>query len=456
MEAVTMGRQVAQGALFYSFQLGEHVPTGHLLRRIDKVIDFGFVRAKLASSYSDTGRPSIDPELMLRMLLIGYLFGIRSERRLCEEVHLNLAYRWFCSLDLIDPVPDHSTFSKNRHGRFRENDLHRMLFEEVVVRCAIAGLVQGKETAVDGSVIEADESYEKKLDGKTAADEFRAFERRMRQNVTRPVREYLDALDAAAPPQPDEPEIKDPKQVSPTDPQSGFSQKGGYGRYAYSINPLLDTETHLILDVEATPARFAAEVGATKVLIERLQGQRGIVPTHLAADKAYGSAPLLDWLFKRGITPHIPVIERRNQTDDMFTRDDFRFDPDQNLYHCPGGKIVPYKGMSYAAGVMKYRTRPGTCSDCVLKPKCTTSSMRSVTRLVNEDARDKVRAMADTEPYIRSRRLRKRIERVFGHLKRNLRLDRLKLRGLKGAKEEFLMAASAYNLQLLARRTALA
>lgn len=119
-----MGRQVAQGALFYGFQLDDHVPAGHLLRRIDGLLDFGFVREALAASYSTSGRPSIDPELMLRMLLIGYLFGIRSERRLCEEVHLNLAYRWFCRLDLADRVPDHSTFSKNRHGRFRACDLH--------------------------------------------------------------------------------------------------------------------------------------------------------------------------------------------------------------------------------------------------------------------------------------------------------------------------------------------
>jgi transposase len=454
MEAAMMGRQVAQGALFYSFQLNDHVPVDHLLRRIDRVIDFSFVRTKLASSYSHTGRPSIDPELMLRMLLIGYLFGIRSERRLCEEVHLNLAYRWFCSLDLTDPVPDHSTFSKNRHGRFREHDLHRMLFEEVVARCAVAGLVHGHDTAVDGSIIDADATHEKKLDGKTAADEFRAYERRMRQSVARPVREYLDALDEAAPRARDEPVIEDPKQVSPVDPLSGFSQKGGYGRYAYTINPLIDTATDCILDVEATPARFAAEVSATKVLITRLKDQRGVVPTHLAADKAYGSAPLLDWLFRRGITPHIPVIERRNQTHGLFTRDDFRFDPEQNLYLCPAGKTVPYKGMAHAAGVMIYRTRPRVCTGCALKPRCTKAPTRTVTRLLHEDARDKVRAMADTEPFIRSRRLRKRIERVFAHLKRNFRLDRLKLRGLKGAREEVLMAASAYNLQLLARRTA--
>ena len=223
-----MGRQVAQGALFYGFRLDDHVPADHLLRRIDELLDFGFVREALAASYSTSGRPSIDPELMLRMLLVGYLFGIRSERRLCEEVHLNLAYRWFCRLDLADRVPDHSTFSKNRHGRFRACDLHRLLFEQVVARCAAAGLVAGRNVAVDGSTIMADASREKKLKGADAADELRGMER-----ISRPVAEYLAALDAALPPDLDEPAPVDPTSISPTDPQAALTCKHGPARYAY-------------------------------------------------------------------------------------------------------------------------------------------------------------------------------------------------------------------------------
>ncbi len=128
-------RQVAQGALFYEFSIEDHVPRGHILRAIDRFVDLTGIRQHLVPYYSSTGRPSVDPELMIRMLLVGYVMGIRSERRLCEEVHLNLAYRWFCRLDLTDPVPDHSTFSKNRHGRFRDSDLLRHLFETVVARC---------------------------------------------------------------------------------------------------------------------------------------------------------------------------------------------------------------------------------------------------------------------------------------------------------------------------------
>jgi transposase len=149
-------RQEAQGALFYEFSLEEHVPADHLLRSIDRFVDLSGIRTHLASFYSSTGRPSVDPELMIRMLLVGYCLGIRSERRLCEEVYLNLAYRWFCRLDLADRVPDHSTFSKNRHGRFRDSDLLRHVFESVVERCIGERLVGGERFAVDASLIAAD------------------------------------------------------------------------------------------------------------------------------------------------------------------------------------------------------------------------------------------------------------------------------------------------------------
>ena len=136
-------RQVEQAALFYEFSLEGHVPADHLLRSIDRFVELGELRRELASFYSTMGRPSVDPELMIRMLIVGYCLGIRSERPLCEEVHLNLAYRWFCRLGLDGRVPDHSTFSKNRHGRFRQSDLLRRLFETVLRRCINEGLVGG-------------------------------------------------------------------------------------------------------------------------------------------------------------------------------------------------------------------------------------------------------------------------------------------------------------------------
>src|SRR6218665_1889475 len=154
-----------QQRLFYSFNLEDHVPPQHLLRSIDQCLDLSDLRAHLTDFYSPIGRPSIDPELMVRMLVVGYCYGIRSERRLCEEVHLNLAYRWFCRLGLEGDVPDHSTFSKNRHGRFRESDLLRELFETTVRRCIDEGLVGGEGFAVDASLIKADANKQRSAEG---------------------------------------------------------------------------------------------------------------------------------------------------------------------------------------------------------------------------------------------------------------------------------------------------
>ena len=158
-------RTVMQEALFYEFNLERHLPADHLLRSIDRFVDLSGIRAHLRPFYSEIGRPSIDPELLIRMLLVGYCFGIRSERRLCEEVHLNLAYRWFCRLGLEGGVPDHSTFSKNRHGRFRESDLLRELFETTVQRCMTEGLVGGEGFAADASLIKADANKQRSVGG---------------------------------------------------------------------------------------------------------------------------------------------------------------------------------------------------------------------------------------------------------------------------------------------------
>jgi transposase len=202
-------RLVMQESLFYEFRLEDHVPSDHLLRRIDRFVDCSGLRQRLAGYYSATGRPSIDPELMIRMLLIGYCLGIRSERRLCEEVHLNLAYRWFCRLGLEGKVPDHSTFSKNRHGRFRESALFRHLFEVVVQRCMDEGLVGGEGFAVDASLIQADANKQRSL----AGSDWRAQEHT--EGAPRAVQEYLATLDEAAWGAATDVE---PKFVSPSDP----------------------------------------------------------------------------------------------------------------------------------------------------------------------------------------------------------------------------------------------
>ena len=435
--------KVGQAALFYEFSLDRHVPADHLVRSIDRFVELDALRRELAPFYSAIGRPSIDPELMIRMLLVGYCFGIRSERRLCDEVHLNLAYRWFCRLGLDGAVPDHSTFSKNRHGRFRDCDLFRRLFEATVERCMAEGLVGGEGFAVDASMIKADANRQRSIPG---AEGLPA------DVVNHAVREYLAVLDdaafgAATP--------VVPKFISPADPASRWTgANGGLAFFAYSDNYLIDLKHAVIMDVEATTAVRPAEIEAAKRMIDRTQERFGIWPQRLAADMSYGSAKTLAWLVhERDIEPHIPVWEKSMRTDGVFSsRGDFTYDTRADVYRCPGGKVLTTTGVSDNDGQLRYRASKHDCHACALKPRCCPKEpSRKVLRSVHEGARNFARDIAKTDAYLTSRRERKKVEMLFAHLKRILKLDRLRLRGPNGAKDEFLMAATAQNLRKLAK-----
>ncbi|WP_020184231.1 IS1182 family transposase [Methylopila sp. 73B] len=446
-------RQVDQAALFYEFSLERHVPQDHLLRAIDRFVDLSEVRRDLAPFYSSIGRPSIDPELLIRMLLVGYCFGVRSERRLCEEVHLNLAYRWFCGLGLDGDVPDHSTFSKNRHGRFRDSDLLRKLFETVVRRCMAEGLVGGDGFAVDASLIRADANRQRSAEGTDEVDwEELAATRRA-------VREYLDTLDnaawgAASP--------TTPKFVSRSDPAAQWTgAHKGHAFFAYATNYLIDLDHAVIVDVEPSRAIRQAEVGSARTMINRTQDRFGLWPERLAADSAYGAAEMLAWLVhERGIEPHIPVFDKSARTDGTFSRSDFPYDHARDLYTCPAGNELRPRQRVYRTsaplvdddGMMRYRASKFDCDACSLKPQCCPNApARKIPRSIHEGARDMARDIAKTDAYTASRRERKKVEMLFAHLKRILRLDRLRLRGPCGARDEFLLAATAQNLRKLAK-----
>ena len=442
-----MGKRMMAEPLFYTFRLEDHVPADHSLRAIDALLDTAFIRRVMAPYYSAIGRPSIDPELMIRMLLVGYLGGIRSERKLCAEVHLNLAHRWFCRLGLDGAVPDHSTFSKNRHNRFRDGDVFRTMFEEVVRRCAEAGLVPGEGAAVDGSQVEADASRHKRLPGDSMPEAWAAD----REAQTRPVREYLDALDAAAPPEPDEPRHGAPKYISPTDPAAAWSTKHGVGVFAYETNLLVDTAHGIIVDVDATPARLSQEIVATKVMLERAKEVFGFAPSCLGADKSYGTGPFLTWLLARDVDPHIPVLDRTAQTDGMFTRASFTYIDAEDAWRCPSGHMLHRAGLDRPTGMRKYLARAADCGACALKPQCTTGKARGISVSIHEPARQTAKALADTDAYKDSCRRRLKVEMLFAHLKQQLGIRRLRLRGLQGAAEEFHLAAAVQNLRRLAQ-----
>jgi transposase len=453
-----MGRRKdGQGQFFYAFNLDEVVPPDHLVRQIDGVLDLSWVHKELASYYSHTGRPSIDPVLMIRMLLVGYVFALRSERRLCSEVRVNLAYRWFCKLSVEDQIPDHSVFSRARHERFRESDVLRRVFEGVVAMCVAARLVGGEAFSVDASLIKADVDKKKRVPGDQPVSWPTAEE------ASRAVREYIAALDAARGNEENGDgdgsgssgagsRRKPPKEVSLIDPQATWVARPGMDPFfAYDANYLIDNKAGIIVDAEGTRANRVVEVAVTQTMMERVGRRFGLRPQRLAGDTVYGAVRLLKWLVDRSITPHIPVWDKSARHDGTFSRADFVFDQERNIYVCPGGAVLTSTGNIDQGHIVYYRASKNDCATCSLKSKCTTAVVRKITRDLNEDVRDHVRALANTEAFQQSQRERKKIEMRFAHMKRIFKLDRLRLRGLSGARDEVLLTATAQNLRRLVK-----
>ena len=297
------GQHDRSEALFYYFRLEDQLPENHLLRLIDKHISFEFVRERLKDSYSDTGRPSIDPELLLRILLIGYLYGITSERKLVEELRMHLAWRWFTGLGFDQEIPHHSTFSKNRHGRFQESKLFEELFEQIVRQCVEVGLVQGKHLSVDGSFVEANAAKESRIPREHGG----------RVRLQSHVRQYLVELEQQ---NPVEEPVHQQDQVSTTDPDSTYATKGGMpARLGYYDNYLVDNHSCVIVGVQATAARMSQETVAAQDMLTRFKQWQGREPESVAADTTYGNGEFLHWLANQSITPYMRTrdsIHRKN------------------------------------------------------------------------------------------------------------------------------------------------
>ena len=344
-----MGRlENGQGQFFYSFDLDEVVPPDHLVRQIDDLLDLSWVHKELAPYYSHTGRPSIDPVLMIRMLLVGYVFAIRSERRICAEIQVNLAYRWFCKLGIEDKIPDHSVFCRARQERFRQSDALRRVFEAVVAMSIAAGLVGGEAFSIDASLIKADVDKKKRIPGDQPIAWPKAKE------ASHAVREYLAALDTA---RGDEDRggddgsgeggqrRKPPKQVSLTDPQATWVARPGLDPFfAYDANYLIDNKVGIIIDAVGTRANRTVEIAVTQTMVDRVERRFDLRPQRLAGDTVYGAVRLLKWLVDRNIAPHVPVWDKSERPDGTFSRADFVFDQDRNIYVCPGGAELTSTG----------------------------------------------------------------------------------------------------------------
>jgi hypothetical protein len=304
-----------------------------------------------------------------------------------------------------------------------------------------AGLVKGEGFAVDASVIEAGAS---RYHGK-APDE---IDWSLPQRQTRAVAEFLTVLDEKDA----DADRKPPKVISPVDPCSAWTAKANKRvQFGYGLNYLIDIENAVILDVEATPARTYDEVAATKIMIERAQKRMALKPKRLIADTAYGTGKFLGWLIGTGITPHIPVWDKSQREDGTFSRVDFTFDKERNVYVCPAGKLLTTSGNIGADHVLRYLALKRDCEACPVKQKCCPNTpSRKVPRDLNEDARDHARALMGTPEFAKSRDERKKVEMRFAHLKTHHRFERMRLRGLSGARDEFHLAAIVQNLKTLA------
>jgi transposase len=438
---IMMGHHDRSEALFYYFRLEDQVPENHLLRLIDKHISFAFVRKKLKESYSETGRPSIDPELLLRILLIGYLYGITSERKLVEELRMHLAWRWFTGLGFDQEIPHHSTFSKNRHGRFQESNLFEELFAQIVRQCVEVGLVQGKYLSVDGTFVEANAAKQSRIPREQLAEA---------AQVNQTVRQYLVELEQQ---NPVEEPVHEQDQVSTTDPDSTYATKGGTpARLGYYDNYLVDNPSCVIVGVQATAARMSQETVAAQDMLTRFAQWQGGAPESVAADTTYGNGEFLQWLADRGITPYMRTrdsVHRKNSP--FYGPERFTYQPESDRYICPAGQPLNYGGRSHRNRSYTYIGTRKRCGACSQRPQCTSAAFRCLVIHQHEPARQRARDLANTPEFAQAQRQRKKVEALFAELKNQIGLRRLRLRRLKFVREQFFLAAAAQNIKRLMR-----
>jgi transposase len=438
---IMMGQHSRSEALFYYFHLEDQVPESHLLRLIEKHISFAFVRERLKDSYSETGRPSIDPELLLRILLIGYLYGVTSERKLVEELRMHLAWRWFTGLGFDQEIPHHSTFSKNRHGRFQESKLFEQLFEEIVARCLEAGLVRGDNLSVDGSFVEANAAKESRIPREQLAEA---------AQVNRTVRQYLVELEEQ---NPVEEPVHEQEQISTTDPDATYATKGGTpARLGYYDNYLVDNPSCVIVGVQATAARMSQETVAAQDMITRFAEWQGRNPESVAADTTYGNGEFLQWLLERDITPYMRTREsvlRKNSP--LYGPDCFTYLPESNSYRCPAGQHLNFVGLNVRNRTHAYIGNRKRCGACLQKAQCTTGQYKYLAIHIHEAARQRARDLVNTPAFANSQRERRKVEALFAELKNQIGLRRLRLRRMKFVREQFFMAAAAQNIKRLVR-----
>ena len=433
-----MGRQSRQMAMIF-VDMESLIPENHLLRKIDRTVSFNFIYDLLAPYYPATGRPSVDPVSMFKMLLIGYLYGIKSERRLVEEVQLNIAYRWFCGFELDDAIPDHSTFSKTRTRKWQQSDLFQKVFCEIVKQCIDSGLIDGEAMAADGSYIPANVSRESWID--------------VEIEVEQSMQSYLDSLDEELSNQPG---FKKPptriarkrRTTSQTDPDCGYINHGNKRGIGYLMEATVDCKHGILTGVDVYPAN---EKESTLVLrhLER-QINLGVPMKRLALDRGYETGAVHRGLELLGITGYIPAIQFSNPPEKY----GFSYDPQLDAFICPEGVPLTYHRLNCNKSTGKYlrcyQVEGDTCMYCPKRPNCFDKAgiRRRVLASSCYPAFFRGHQRVGTPEYLSMMRLRKIwAEGSFSVLKREHCISKIRKRGILAATEECLLAATALNLK---------
>jgi transposase len=450
-ERTMIGKKDEREEIFHYFRMRDLVPDDHILKLIDKHVDFSFIREKVKHLYSETGRPSVDPELMVRMLLVGYLFGIKSERRLCEEVGMHVGYRWFVGLNMGGKVPDHSTFSKNRHGRFEGSGIWEEIFDEIVRRCIDAGLVRGGHVTADGTLVNADAAmtgmqpivvemkpgeYLAKLDEEN---------REKKNDNTDGGRddEYRNKGK----------ELSNETHRSPVDPDARIARKGKNSdtKLRYQVGYMMDNVSRVILDASVSGlCGRGVEMELALAGLEKIKWKFKLRPGTIGADKGYAAGQFIRDAYEAGITPHVPVWDTRREHDTgIYPIERFTFDEANNRFLCPEGKALNYHGKNHKQIIWRASTKD--CGSCTAKAQCTKDRSRSVSFHTHHEYIAAARKEMKTRGYKLSQRKRKKIEELFGEAKELMGFRRMKLRRLKFVIEQVLLTAAAQNIKRLVK-----
>lgn len=433
---------------FEMVNIEDLVDKNHLLRKVAATINFSFIIEKVRDLYCpDNGRPSVDPVMLFKMLLIGYLFGVPSETRLVEEIKHNIAYRWFLGLGLTDKVPSAAAIWQNRRRRWRDSTIFQEIFDEIVRQGVQAGLIDGRVLFTDSTLIKANANKKRYL----------------LQQVPESTKAYLGELDRAIE---EDREVHGKKtlarrkevapktrevKISTTDPDSGYIHREGKPEcFGYSEHRTVDRTCNMVIDVHVTPANVHDSVPYTDRM-DRITRTFGFEVEAVALDSGYNTAPIAHYLVRRGIFG-VFGHRRFHTKKNLFRKTDFKYDPDHDVYRCPNDQLLVYRTTN-REGYREYRSNPEVCRTCFLRPGCTQAAncAKTITRHVWEDDREQLRANKRTDWGKELYALRKEtVERSFADAKRHHGMRYARMRGIARMQEQSLMTAAAQNIKKLA------